>query len=69
MKTIGNALFDLLSEMEILEPETLEIASKVKEIPNADLLQIDSIIKLSKYSAQVNENLIDVETAVQNIGR
>ena len=55
MKSLGNVLFETLKELEILEPETLLIAEESKKIPNADLLKIDSILKLNKYKKDDRE--------------
>ena len=72
MKTLSGELLKLLNDLEILEPETIMIAEENVLMDPSMLLQIDSTIKLSRIkdnTAGINENLIDVESAVQNIGR
>lgn len=56
MKTIGDALTELMVEMNLIEPETLEIKKKISNLDSSSLLQIDSIIKLGKLNGSKTQN-------------
>lgn len=72
MKTIGSALLSLMDELDLLEPETLEISNKLNKLEASELLQIDSTIKLGKIKDNTETmigDIRDVEISVNNIGR
>jgi len=59
MKTIGDALVELMTEMGLIENETLDIKKKISNLDSSSLLQIDSVIKLGKLNGSKPQEGVD----------